>query len=142
MILLADKKHAKFVMLRGGVVISQTKKIHNEYVPQNVKHGDDRGDTQDKIFRHIQTHLHRYLQQVAQEASDFASQDHIAGIIIGGHRLLFTNIKKHLPYPWNNKVKGYFVTELKVPFNNILEKARKEIVRIEGEPAGVTFTHI
>lgn len=142
MILLVDRKHAKFFLLQDGVVISTKTELHNEYVPQKVKHGDDTWDAQDKIFRHIQNHLHRYLQEVAKEASDFARQDHIVGIVIGGHKQLFQAIKKHLPYPWKDKVKGYFVTELKVPFNEILKRAKKEIDLLEGKQPTKAFTHV
>lgn len=141
MILLADRKHAKFFLLKDGVVIGEQNEKHNEYVPQKVKHGDDTWDAQDKIFRHIQVHLHRYLQEVAKEASKFARHDHIAGVLIGGHKQLFPEIKKHLLYPLQDKVKGYFVTELKVPFNQILERAKKEVKLLEGNTTRLTFTH-
>lgn len=142
MVLLADRKHASFFLLHDGVVISQQNELAHVYVPQNVKHGDDSWDAQDKIFRHIQNHLHRYLQEVAQEASNFAKKDHITGIVIGGHKQLFPAIKKHLPYPWKGKVKGYFVTELKAPFNEILKRAKKKVEHLEGTVSRGTFTHV
>lgn len=142
MILLADRKKAQLFLLRDGAVISEKKEVLSEYVPQKVKHGDDTWDAQDKIFRHIQNHLHRHLLQVAHQAEDFAKKDHIAGIIIGGHKMLFMQIKKHLSYPWANSIKGYFVTDLKAPFNDIVAKAKKEVARIEGASAHGVFTHV
>lgn len=130
MVFLVDRKQAKMFTLLDGVVLR-----HEEFVsgtvPQKVKHGDDTWDSQDKIFRHIEDHLHRHLADSSKRAAAFAKNDHITGWIIGGHRTLFPKIKKHIPYPYSRKIKGEFVTELKAPFGEILKRAKNTIKKIE-----------
>lgn len=130
MVLLADRKRAKMFTLVDGMV-GRKEEFRNGHVPQKVKHGDDTWDAPDKIFRHIEDHLHRHLTLVGQHAFNFSKGDHIAGVIIGSHKPLFSKIEKHLPYPLSRKVKGRFVTELKAPFNEILKRAKRLIDQIE-----------
>lgn len=130
MILLVDHKKSRMFTLLNGAVEHYTEFI-NGHVPQRVHEINKAWMRQDKIFRHIENHLHRHLQQVVHAAQIFAKENHIAGIIIGGHKELFAKIKKHLPYPLSQKVKGTFVTELKGPFNEILKRAKTVISEIE-----------
>lgn len=130
MVLLVDRKNASMFILTQGAV-GQVKKCKEGYVPQKVKHGDDTWDAQDKIFRHIEDHLHRHLSHVAREADIFAKENHIALLIIGSHKPLFPKIKKHLPASLLQKVKGTFVTELKAPFNEVVSRAMVLIDQIE-----------
>lgn len=123
-------------ILRKGVV-KQDEEIIIDNVPQKVKHGDDTWDAQDKIFRHIEDHLHRHLKLVAQKVSSFVKKKRIDGIVIGGHKPLFAKIEKHLQYPLSRKVKGTFVTELKAPFGQILKRAKHAIKEIEGKAKNV-----
>ena len=131
MILLVDRQKAKIFTISDGIV-GQKEEFVNHEVPQRVHanniHFYGRSD---KIARHIEEHLHRHLLLVAQKAAQFAKQNHISGLIIGGHKPLFKKIEKHLLYPLNKKVKGKFVTELKTPFNNILKKVRQYILNLE-----------
>ncbi len=122
MVLLADRKNARMFTLTGGAV-GQVKECKEGYVPQKVKHGDDTWDAPDKIFRHIEDHLHRHLSHVAQTADTFAKENQISSLIIGSHKPLFPKIEKHLSAPLRKKIKGTFVTELKAPFNTILARA-------------------
>lgn len=132
MVLLADRKRARMFTLLDGVVKKSEEHIYDD-VPQKVRHGDDTWDAQDKIFRHIEDHLHRHLTVVALNASVFAKENNINGIIIGGHKQLFTKIKSHLQYPLNKKIKGTFVTELKAPFGEIIERAKNCILQLEND---------
>jgi peptide subunit release factor 1 (eRF1) len=132
MILLVDHKKSRMFTLLNGAV-EQYKEFINGHVPQRVHEINKAWMRQDKIFRHIENHLHRHLQQVAQAAQIFAKENHISGIIIGGHKELFTKIKKHLPYALSRKVKGTFVTELKGPFNEIVRKAKLLITQLEAK---------
>lgn len=132
MILLVDRQKAKMFTLVDGAV-GQVEEFKDGHVPQKVKHGDDTWDAQDKIFRHIEDHLHRHLALIGKKAAAFAKENSITGVIIGSHKPLFLKIEKHLPYPLSLKVKGKFVTELKAPFNEILRRATHVIGEIEKE---------
>jgi len=132
LILLVDRKRARIFTIQNGVV-DKDKEFVNGHVPQKVKHGDDTWDAQDKIFRHIEDHLHRHLTFVVQNTADFTSKNHIDGLIIGSHKPLFSKIKEHFPCPLSKKVKGTFVTELKAPFGEILKRAKRAIDKIEKE---------
>ena len=130
LLLLVDRQHAKLFIIADGRIIEE-KKVEKDNVPQNVKHGDDTWDAQDKIFRHIEQHLHRHLHHVAVEATTFIKEKNVTGILIGGHKPLFAKVESHLQYPFSKKVFGTFVTELKVPNNIILHRALQELEKIE-----------
>jgi len=132
MILLVDRKQAKMFTLRDGVVGEQ-EDYKNSQVPQKVKHGDDTWDAPDKIFRHIEDHLHRHLQAVGEKARVFADRNKVDGIIIGSHIPLFAKVEKHLPYPLPRKVEGKFITGLKAPFNEILKRAKQQVQIIDSK---------
>lgn len=123
MILLVDKKRASmFTFFKGAV--GDKIDISDEQVPQRVKKGGERWNAQDKIFRHIEQHLHRHLAVIGNKAALFAKQNDVSNLVIGSHPFLFKKIKKHLPYPLRNNVRGIFVTELKEPFNKILKRVK------------------
>lgn len=130
LILLIDRKHASMITLLNGLVID-TETVTDGQVPQKVKHGDDTWDAQDKIFRHIEDHLHRHLTLMLDKATSFVKEHNVSTIIIGSHKPLFAKIEKNLPLPLAKKVKGYFVTELNAPFNEILERANLLIAQLE-----------
>lgn len=130
MVLLVDRQRVKIFSIINGAV-EDMREFEDDQVPKKVKHGDDTWDAQDKIFRHIEDHLHKHLVKAAGHAFDFAKENHVWAIIIGGHKPLFSKIEKHLAYPLSNKVKGTFVTELKSPFNEILKRAKSTVDKIE-----------
>lgn len=132
MVLLVDRNRANMFTLLDGVV-GKKEVLTDDDTPQKVKHGDDTWDSEDKIFRHIEDHLHRHLQKVGKHAFTFAKENRTAGLIIGGHKPLFSKVEKNLPAALSKKVTGTFVTELKAPFGEILKRAKKCIDRIERE---------
>jgi len=129
-VMLVDRKKAKFFILNNGKATA-TEEFVNGLVPQRVKHGDNAWDAQDKINRHIEEHLHRHLQGVNLAFASFIQKNPSNLILIGSHRTLFSKIKKHLSYPYSKKVKGYFVTELKMPFGDILKRVNRTVEVIE-----------
>jgi len=116
--------------IKDGIVGAK-EELMNGQVPQIVKHGDNLWDAQDKIFRHIEDHLHRHLLIVGEKAAAFAKRNHVNEIIIGSHKPLFKKIEKHLPYPFSQRVAGRFVTELKAPVNEIYRRAKLRIKQFE-----------
>jgi hypothetical protein len=130
LILLVDREHARFYLISNGHFIEE-KELEKDHVPQKVKHGDDTWDAQDKIFRHIEVHLHKHLQRVVEEAANFIKGKNVTGVLIGGHKPLFTKVTHHLPTQLSKKVIGTFVTELKINKEMILKNAQKEIDKIE-----------
>lgn len=129
LVLLVDREKARLFTVHLGQ-IDETKEIFDPSVPQKVKHGDNAWDAQDKIFRHIQDHLHRHLKLITQETAKFANGRNIQFILIGGHKELFAKIKKHLPKNLADKVKGTFVTELNIPLNDIFLKSKESAQKI------------
>lgn len=131
MILLVDRKKAKIFTLIDGIV-ERKENIDEGNVHQRVKANDIHYyGRSNKIARHIENQLHRRLQFVAQKTANFAKKGQFEGILIGSHKPLFSKIAKHLPYPINQQVKGTFITELKGPFNKILQNAKNHIQKIE-----------
>lgn len=131
LVLIIDKKKAKLFMVHSGGAVERMEEFVDGIVPKKVKHGDDNWDAQDKIFRHIEDHLYKHLELIAQKARSYAEKETIAGILIGGNSQLFPKIKEHLPYPIHGKVRGTFLADLKAPFNKILERIKALIVEIE-----------
>ena len=131
MVLVFDREKAFMFSLRNGAV-EKFKKLKKGFVPQEVKHGDDTWDAQDKINRHIEDHLHRHLKHVALEVGKYATENHISQIIIGTHKALFSKIEKLIPYPFSDKVKGRFITEVKGPFNEVVKRAKFQIEAQKG----------
>ena len=129
-VLLIDRKSARIFTLENGVHMRDEQIVGVE-VPQKVKHGDNTWDPQDKIFRHIQNHLHQHLTKIFEHVVLYAKEGQFNGIIIGSHKPLFTIIMKHVPSLLSQKIKGTFVTELKAPFGDILKRASKCIESIE-----------
>lgn len=130
LVLLIDRKQVKYFTLSNGVVGASSEFVDGQ-VPQKVKHGDDTWDAQDKIFRHIEDHLHRHFLLVFKAVKSFLRENHVNAILIGSHKPLFSKIEKHIPYPLNLKIEGKFVTELKGPFNEVLKRAKRVISQIE-----------
>lgn len=131
LILLADRKKAIFLIVNRGK-IEERKDIINDNVPQNVKAKKIDWGRDDKIFRHIEQHLHYHLQFIAREALEFAKGRKIKFLLLGGHEELIPKMRKHLLYPLNKIVKGGFITELKIPQDRILDLSKKAIQRAIG----------
>lgn len=129
LVLLADRKKAIFFTVNSGK-IEERKEIVNDNVPQNVKAKKIDWGRDDKIFRHIEQHLHYHLKLIAKEVLEFAKGKHIRFLILGGHKELIPKIKAHLLYPLNKIVKGEFVTELNIPLNKVLLHSKKVTAQI------------
>jgi peptide subunit release factor 1 (eRF1) len=131
LVLVIDKRKAKIFMVHSNGAVERSEEFVDGQVPKMVQHGDDNWDAQDKIFRHIEDHLRRHLELVAQQASTYAEKEAIAGILIGTNAQLLPKIKKHLQHPLSGQVKGTFLVDMKAPFNEILERVKVVIAEIE-----------
>ncbi len=130
MVLLVDRQKTEMFLLKDSAVFKH-QKVFDDNVPQKVKHGDDTWDAQNKIFRHIEDHLHRHLTLISQKAAMYARQNRVRNILIGSHKPLFAKIEKHLPYPLPSMIRGRFITELKGPFAEVMRRAEDLINHIE-----------
>lgn len=130
LVLLVDRKRARMFSLHNGNAVNHLELSHDE-APPNVKKGENTWDAQDKIFRHIEDHLRKHLEHVANGVAEFAKKEGITDILIGGHKPLFNKIEGHLKYPFSKKVRGSFVTELKIPQEEVLKRVKKLIDRLE-----------
>lgn len=132
LIILIDRKKTIMFTLLEGISVGRYKELVVNDVPQNVRTNEQNFyGRSDKIFRHIEDHLHRHLKRVSDTVGDFADQEKITGVFLGGHEGLFKKVKKHLPLNLSRKVKGTFVTELNMPFNDILHKSKRAIKKFE-----------
>lgn len=124
LVLLADREKAKLFTVNLGKIEEQ-KEIFDNSVPQNVKAKKIDYGRDDKIFRHIEQHLHYHLQLIAKETKDFIKGKNIQFIILGGHEELLPKMKAHLTYPLNKLVIGKLITELNIPVNDVLVLSKK-----------------
>lgn len=129
LVLLVDREKARLFTVHLGK-IEEHQEVFDKSVPQNVKAKKIDYGRDDKIFRHIEGHLNRYLQKIAKEALEFARNKKIQFIILGGHAEMIPKIKNHLPYPLNKKVLGEFVTELNIPLNEVFLHSKQIALKI------------
>lgn len=129
LIITVDRVKAKFFMMSQGVIENQDEVV-DESVPQNI-HADSSETTnltrEDKINRHIQDHLHRHFQLIAERVASFVGNTPINGVIIGGHKNLLHNFKRHLPKLLQEKVIGSFVSDVNNNMNDVVEKSKRVI---------------
>lgn len=131
LILLIDKRQAKMFMVHSNGAVERSGEFKDGQVPKKVKHGDDNWDAQDKIYRHIQNHLHRHLALIVQKVSSYAGKENISGVIIGTNAQLLPKITKHLPSHLSVQVKETFLVDMKAPFNETLKRVMAIIAEIE-----------
>lgn len=132
LVVLVDRKKTIMFMLVNGISVERSEEFVKKDVPQNVRANEEKFyGRSDKIFRHIEDHLHRHLQQTAEVIVDFVGKEKISGVVLGGHEYMFQKVSKHLPVSLRKKIKGTFITELNAPFNNILEKTKQTITAFE-----------
>jgi len=103
LVLLVDRKRARLFTVYLGE-IAEEKEVFNGEVPQRVKAKTINWGRYDKIPRHIEDHLDRYLKTISQTVFDFALNKNIRFIILGGHGEIIPKMKKHLSYPLNKMV--------------------------------------
>lgn len=130
LVLLVDRKRARMFTLVDGVPTNHLELEHDE-APKKVKSVENVRDQQDKYLRKIDLLLHKHLEHVADNVTKYATKEKITHILIGGHKPLFHKIEEHLKYPFAKKVVGSFVTELKVPQEQVLKRALKALEKID-----------
>lgn len=122
--LLVDRQKARLFTIHLGN-IEEHEEVFGQHVPQKVRQINEAWKREDKILRHIDDHLRRHLKFIAEKTSEFAKNKHINFIVLGGHRELFSKIKKHLPHHLAKKVLDAFVSELNLPINDLFLKSRE-----------------
>lgn len=131
LVLLVDREKARLFTVRLGKIEEHKDIFNGGEVPQNVKAKKIDYGREDKIFRHIEQHLHYHLQMIAKKTREFVQGKNINFIILGGHKELLPKMKKHLLYPLNKMVQGKFITELNIPLADILKHSKKLVTEIQ-----------
>jgi len=132
LILLADRSKALLLRFHEGAVEKRkevTEAHPYEQVPQRVK-GKSHGFTMrdGKIDRHIQDHLNRHLQHIAQEVDDFLKDQDVAGILVGGHKPLLHPLEHTLSKRLQSKILGEFIADLHAPLNTLVVRSKEELM--------------
>lgn len=130
LIVVADREKAKFFTIHLGELEDQSE-LFEEHVPQKMK-GRNFEEREDKIDRHIQDHLHRHFNHLAEELKVFLKDKPVTAVIVGGHKEIIHTIENHLPKSLREKVIGKFTAEPDAPFNGLLQQS-KEILKIIDE---------
>jgi peptide subunit release factor 1 (eRF1) len=124
-VILVDRKKARFFSVQLGEMVEHGDLVV-DMVPQDVKANEEHYyGRSDKISRHIEDHLARYLNIVAERVSEFVELQRPGFILLGGHEELFERVKKHLPKYIRDKITGEFLSELNVPLNDIFLASKK-----------------
>lgn len=125
LVLLADRKRARMFIVHLGEIIKSREVLGKVDVPQRVKAKKVEYGRDDKILRHIEDHLNRHLKIICQNTKEFAKNQKIKFIIIGGHKQLIPKVKECLQHPLNKIVLGEMVIGLDAPLDEILEGSKK-----------------
>jgi hypothetical protein len=129
LLVVLDRAQAKFFLINNGV-IDKSEIIYDPSVPQKVRSdGEEAMHSQrsDKTDRHIKDHLNRHFKLIIEKLDVFVGTISIAGVIIGGHKTLFSPFEKLLPKVLQKKIVDEFVTEININNNHILKYANQII---------------
>lgn len=123
-IVLLDRTQGKLIEVNVGEAEAESRLIKND-VPQKVKSGDDMWDQQNKIFRHIEDHLHRHLVEVISELKGFEKNYPNGLIIIGAQKELVGKFTRELSTEMQAKVIGNFGANADDNETDVIKKAQK-----------------
>ncbi|MDP3941974.1 MAG: hypothetical protein Q8Q49_06740 [bacterium] len=131
LVLLVDRKRARLFLVHLGEIEEQ-KEFLDGHVPQNVRANErDFYGRSNKIFRHIEDHLHRHLQLVSEAVSSFIREYDGNFLLVGGHKEMVSKMKKHLPSSVQRMVLGEFVTAVNIPLKEVFLHSKKIAETIE-----------
>ncbi len=125
LVLLADREKALVFNIELGVITERSELTGGD-VPQMVKaiRHDGIVGKDDKIARHIEDHLHRHLQIIAETVGKLTRTKEINFVIIGGHKELLRKLKHHLPPDLQRKIVAEIVTALDISPAEVLHKTK------------------
>lgn len=134
LVVLTDREKAKFITLYHGAV-EEEEIIDDPSIPQVVKVNEERfyGRT-DKISRHINDHLNRHFDTVADKLKSFVNNKPIAGVVVGGHKRYLTTFEKHMPKPLQERILGEIITVPDAPVNDVVEMSKKVLSKRVHQP--------
>lgn len=123
--IIVDKRKAfLFLFDKGSVAVSR--KVIDPRVPKKVKvNSGDLYGRNTKLAHKIDNELHQHVKIVVKEAETIIKDKHINGVFLGGHKPLFHIIMEELPKALQSKVRGKFMTELKIPEEDIIAHAQQ-----------------
>ncbi len=123
-VVLLDRTQGKLIEVNVGEKEAQSRLIKND-VPQKVKSGDDLWDQQNKIFRHIEDHLHRHLVEIVKELREFEKNYPDGLIVIGAQKELVGKFIRELSKEMQAKVIGNFGANADDNETEVIKKAQK-----------------
>jgi len=115
--------------------IEEYSRIFDE-VPAQVREGGWYGLEGKRIERHIEDHLHRHFERVADATLDFFKKQKFDGLILGGRKETLTEFKPHLHSYLKEKILGEIDLEPTAPISEVLEKSlelEQQVRQKEGE---------
>lgn len=127
LVLLIDRKKAIAFIVKQGEITKHVK-FESGFVPQKVKStnmDDLLSQPSETYYNNQQLSLH--VEKSLEKIKHFIENEEVTAIIVGGHKPLFTLITESLPSEWQNKVAGYFVSELNIPVQDIWQSAQRLI---------------
>lgn len=130
-VLLIDREKARLFSVYLGEIQEYTE-VFDGIVPQNVRANErDFYGRSDKIFRHIQDHLHRHVAIIANSLSEFIKKNGGNFLLIGGHKELLAMVKNELPDSVQKMVVAEFVTSVNIPLQKVLLQSKAVAEKIE-----------
>jgi peptide subunit release factor 1 (eRF1) len=128
LVVIADRKKARYFTLHMGQ-LEAYEDAENPSLSRKVK-GRDMPDFMGSIDRHVKNHFKQHFNYINEKVCEFAKNKQIAGVIVGGHKDILNNIKQHLSKHLQQKIAGEFISEINTNLNDIVEKSRIIIGKI------------
>lgn len=124
--LLIDREKAIAFIVNQGEIVAHTE-IKTGYVQPREKgtNKDDGLRQADTEARYSEISLRRHIEQSIKEIEQFLQGRDFSFVLIGGHKPMFTKVTELLPPDLKGKVAGYFVTEMNVPLQTMLDASKQ-----------------
>lgn len=123
LVILVDQEKALFFTLIDNE-LEEKGSLQDVSVHKKVKGGYG-GEFSDKVTHRFQEELKKHMELIAQNIDTFVDNKPIIGVIIGGHKTTMHYLKHYLPQRLNQKILGYFISELNIPFETILSQSKQ-----------------
>jgi len=142
-VIFLARDRAKIFNYFWGEIEDETEEIRSD-VPQrmNAARATWKGLEEKKIQNHIEIHLNRHLEKVAQMTERYLTENKIPYLIIGSRRELIERFKNYLPNEIKKKIIGSYSVRADQSLGRIKEKSLEAIDHFELEQERDTIKNL
>ncbi|MBI2442331.1 MAG: hypothetical protein HYV40_00295 [Candidatus Levybacteria bacterium] len=125
LVVLVDRKKAVIFVIHLGEVEEKIV-VSDGNVPQNVRANErDFYGRPNKIYRHIEDHLHRHLHVIVAALDEAVRRYETEFILIGGQEETINKLRRQLPHTIESMVLETFRMDPDTPLDAIVQTSKK-----------------